>query len=80
MRESLGIINKALSKRRYDLEIPDEELSDLQKRLAEDPENERIIRMDQRSLNRVFSDPELQQEAAFMVASGKIFLGNIARI
>ena len=65
MRESLGIINKALSKRWYDLEIPDEELSDLQKRLADDPENERIIRMDQRSLNRVFNDPELQTGGRF---------------
>jgi hypothetical protein len=59
MRENLGIINKSLSKHWYDLEIPDEELSDLQKRLADDPENERIIRMDQRSLHRVFNDPDL---------------------
>ena len=65
MRENLGIINKALSKHWYDLEVPDEELSDLQKRLADDPENERIIRMDQRSLNRVFNDPELQTGGRF---------------
>ena len=65
MRENLGIINKALSKHWYDLEIPDEELSDLQKRLADDLENERIIRMDQRSLHRVFNDPELQTGGRF---------------
>jgi hypothetical protein len=65
MRENLGIINKALSKHWYDLEIPDKELSDLQKRLADDPENDRIIRMDQRSLHRVFNDPELQTGGRF---------------
>ena len=65
MRENLGIINKALSKHWYDLEVPDEELSDLQKRLADDPENERIIRMDQRSLHRVFNDPALQTGGRF---------------
>lgn len=59
MHENMRIINKALSKHWYDLEIPDEELSELQKRLADDPENERNIRMDQRSLYRVFNDPEL---------------------
>ena len=65
IRENLGIINKALSKHWYDLEIPDEQLSDLQKRLADDPENERIIRMDQRSLYRVFNDPDLQTGGRF---------------
>jgi len=65
IRENLGIINKALSKHWYDLEIPDEQLSDLQKRLADDPENDRIIRMDQRSLHRVFNDPELQTGGRF---------------
>jgi hypothetical protein len=65
MRENLGIINKALSKHWYDLEIPDKELSDLQKRLTDDPENERIIRMDQRSLHRVFNDPDLQTGGRF---------------
>ena len=59
MRENLTVINKALSKHWYDLGIPDEELSELQKRLSDDPENERNIRMDQRSLYRVFNDPEL---------------------
>ena len=59
MRENLTVINKALSKHWYDLEIPDEELSELQNRLSNDPENERNIRMDQRSLYRVFNDPEL---------------------
>jgi hypothetical protein len=63
--ENLTLINKALSKHWYDLEVPDEELSDLQKRLADDPENERIIRMDQRSLHRVFNDPELQTGGRF---------------
>ena len=65
MRENLSIINKALSKHWYDLEIPGEELSDLQKRLAADPENERIIRMDHRSLYRVFNDPDLQTGGRF---------------
>ena len=65
MRENLGIINKALSKHWYDLEVPDEELSDLQKRLADEPENERIIRMDQRSLHRVFNDPYLHTGGRF---------------
>lgn len=59
MRENLIIINNALSRYWYDIEIPDKELSDLQRRLANDPENGRIIRMDQRSLHRVFNDPEL---------------------
>lgn len=65
MRENLGIINIALSKHWYDLEMPDEELSELQKRLADNPENERTIRMDQRSLYRVFNDPELQTGGRF---------------
>jgi hypothetical protein len=65
MRENLGIINKALSKYWYDLEILDEELSNLQKRLTADPENERTIRMDQRSLYRVFNDPDLQTGGRF---------------
>ena len=65
MRENLTVINKALSKHWYDLEIPDEELSELQKRLSDDPENERIIRMDQRSLHRVFNDPDLTTGGRF---------------
>jgi len=65
MRENLRIINNALSKHWYDLEIPDEDLSDLQKRLADDLENERIIRMDQRSLHRVFNDPGLTTGGRF---------------
>jgi len=59
MRDNLGIINKALSQHWYDLEIPDRELSELQTRLSNDRENERSIRMDQRSLYRVFNDPDL---------------------
>ena len=59
MTENLTLINKALSKHWYDLEIPDEELSELQKRLADDQENELIVRMDRRALHRVFNDPDL---------------------
>ena len=65
MCKNLNLINKALSMHWYDLEIPDDELSDLQKRLADDPENERTIRMDQRSLYRVFNDPDLQTGGRF---------------
>jgi hypothetical protein len=65
MRKNLNLINKALSMHWYDLEIPDEELSNLQKRLSGDPENERAIRMDQRSLHRVFNDPELKTGGRF---------------
>ena len=65
MRENLNLINKALSMHWYDLEIPDEELGNLQMRLSGDPKNERIIRMDQRSLHRVFNDPELQTGGRF---------------
>jgi len=65
MRENLSVINNALSKHWYDLQIPDDELSELQKRLADDPENERTIRMDQRSLYRVFNDPELRTGGRF---------------
>ncbi|MDA9350800.1 hypothetical protein N9Q81_01625 [Planktomarina temperata] len=65
MRENLGIINNALSRHWYDLEIPDDELSALQKRLADNPQNERIIRMDQRFLHRVFNDPDLQTGGRF---------------
>ena len=59
MRSNLQTINKALSKHWYDLEITDEELSNLQLRLSEDKLNERHIRMDQRSLHRVFNDCDL---------------------
>ena len=45
IRQNLMIINKALSKHWYDLEIPDQELSKLQKRLADDFVNERTIRV-----------------------------------
>jgi len=65
MRENLGTINNALSRHWYDLEIPDNELSALQKRLADNPQNERIIRMDQRFLHRVFNDPDLQTGGRF---------------
>ena len=65
MRKNLALINKTLSMHWYDLEIPDEELSNLQKRLSGDPENERTIRMDQRSLHRVFNDPQLQTGGRF---------------
>ena len=65
MRENLHLINYALSKHWYDLEIPDDELANLQKRLSGDPENERTIRMDQRSLHRVFNDPALQTGGRF---------------
>ena len=65
MRKNLNLINKALLMHWYDLEIPDDELTDLQKRLSGDPKNERIIRMDQRSLHRVFNDAELQTGGRF---------------
>ena len=65
MRKNLTLINKTLSMHWYDLEIPDDELTDLKKRLSGDPENERAIRMDQRSLHRVFNDPELQTGGRF---------------
>jgi hypothetical protein len=65
MRENLNLINNALSKHWYDLEIPDQELSDLQRRLSDDQENERTIRMDQRFLHRVFNDPDLQTGGRF---------------
>ena len=65
MRTNLEFINNALAKHWYDLEIPDEELSALQKKLAGDTGNERSIRMDQRSLHRVFNDPELTTGGRF---------------
>ena len=65
MRQNLMVINKALSKHWYDLEIPDQELSELQKRLAHDVVNERTIRMDQRSVYRVFNDPKLETGGRF---------------
>ena len=65
MRKNLNLINKTLSMHWYDLEIPDDELTDLKKRLSGDPENERAIRMDQRSLHRVFNNPELQTGGRF---------------
>ena len=65
MHENLRIINQALSNHWYDLEIPDDELSDLQKRLANDPKDQRMIRMDQRCLHRVFNDAELQTGGRF---------------
>ena len=65
MQTNLERINKALSLHWYDLEIPDDELTDLQRRLADDPADERTIRMDKRSLYRVFNDPELQTGGRF---------------
>lgn len=65
MRANLERINKALSLHWYDLEIPDDELTDLQRRLADDPVEQRTIRMDQRSLYRVFNDPDLQTGGRF---------------
>ena len=65
MQANLERINTALSFQWYDLEIPDDELADLQRRLAGDPVDERTIRMDQRSLHRVFNDPELQTGGRF---------------
>ena len=65
MQKNLNLINKALSKHWYDLEIPDDELVLLQKQLANDLENERTLRMDQRSLYRVFNDPALTTGGRF---------------
>ena len=65
MQANLRRINKALPLNWYDLEIPNEELTDLQRRLADDPVDERTIRMDQRSLHRVFNDAELQTGGRF---------------
>ena len=65
MQKNLNLINEALSKHWYDLEIPDDELGLLQKRLANDLENERTLRMDQRSLYRVFNDPALTTGGRF---------------
>ncbi|MDB9881299.1 hypothetical protein OAC67_04070, partial [Planktomarina temperata] len=65
MRSNLERINKALSRHWCDLEIQDDTLTDLQRRLAGDPAGERTIRMDQRSLYRVFNDPELQTGGRF---------------
>ena len=65
MQKNLNLINEALSKHWYDLEIPDDELGLLQKRLANDLENERTLRMDQRSLYRVFNDPTLTTGGRF---------------
>ena len=65
MHANLERINRALSLHWYDLEIPDEGLSDLQKRLADNTSDERMIRLDQRSLHRVFNDPELHTGGRF---------------
>ena len=65
MRSNLRLINKAQSRYWYDLEISNDELTSLQQRLADDPKDERIIRLDQRSLHRVFNDPELQTGGRF---------------
>lgn len=65
MRKNLITINNALSKHWYDLDIPDDEFTALQERLADDPENERSIRLDQRSLYRVFNDPDLRTGGRF---------------
>ena len=65
MSTNLEVINHALSKHWYDLQIPDQELSELQRRLAADHENERTIRMDNRNLYRVFNDPELKTGGRF---------------
>ena len=58
MISNIAMINRALAKHWYDLEIPDNELSQLQKRLAGDFENPRLVRFDQRSVHRVFNDAE----------------------
>ncbi|MDA9795844.1 hypothetical protein N9C22_06300, partial [Paracoccaceae bacterium] len=65
MVENLKIINRALSLNWYDLQIPDDELVELQKRLADDPVNERLIRMDRRSLHRIFNDSDLKTGGRF---------------
>jgi len=62
---NLEIINKALSKHWYDLEISDNSLVQLQERLANDQTNPRQLRFDQRSLYRVFNDPELTTGGRF---------------
>ena len=65
MRSNLEHINKALSRHWYDLELSDDDLTDLQRRLAGNAADDRTIRMDQRSLYRVFNDPGLHTGGRF---------------
>ena len=65
MRQNLITINKALKGQWYDLELLDDELSNLQTRLSSDPSNERTIRMDRRFLYRVFNDQDLKTGGRF---------------
>ena len=65
MRQNLRIINKALKGQWDDLELLDDELSNLQSRLSSDPSNERTIRMDRRFLYRVFNDQDLKTGGRF---------------
>ncbi len=63
--DNLGIINTALSKHWFDLEISDDELCRVQHKLAKDPEDERSLRFDKRSLFRVFNDANLETGGRF---------------
>ncbi|MDB2663281.1 hypothetical protein N9Y61_05535, partial [Paracoccaceae bacterium] len=65
MRKNIQLINKALSKYWYDLEISNEELNSLQFRLADEVQNQRTIRMDHRSLYRVFNSVDLETGGRF---------------
>ena len=65
MRLNLGIINAALAQHWFDLEISMDELGSLQRRLANDPEDERSLRFDKRSLFRVFNDANLETGGRF---------------
>lgn len=65
IRANLQVINKALSRNWYDLEIEDEELLALQRRLAASKTDERRIRLDHRTLYRVFNDPDLTTGGRF---------------
>lgn len=65
MRANLTIINNALLRHWYDLEVTDEALSELQQRLANSEKDERQIRLDQRTLTRVFNSSDLLQGGRF---------------
>ena len=65
MVERIKIINKALSKHWYDLEISDPDLISLQKRLADDPETDKVLRFDRRSVYRVFNDASFSMGGRF---------------
>lgn len=56
MVERIQVINKALSNHWYDLEISDPDLISLQKRLSDDPDNDKVLRFDRRYIYRVFND------------------------